>query len=110
MSDKPIDWVGNTFLRLMEFQEEARREAGFQLRLVQKGLEPEDWKPMPSVGLGVMEIRIHEPHEHRVIYVAKFPEAIYVLHAFEKKTQKTPQRDIETARKAYAEIQKQRKK
>jgi phage-related protein len=110
MLDKPIDWVGKSFQTLKEFQEEARREAGFQLRLVQQGIEPEDWKPMSSIGLGVMEIRIHEPHEHRIIYVAKFPEAVYVLHAFEKKTQKTPQRDIETARKAYAEVQKRRRK
>jgi phage-related protein len=110
MSDKPIDWVGKSFQRLKEFQEEARHEAGFQLRLVQQGIGPEDWRPMPSIGLGVMEIRIHEPHEHRIVYVAKFPEAVYVLHAFEKKTQKTPQRDVETARKAYAEVQKQRRK
>lgn len=65
---------------------------------------PDDWKPMSSVGSGALEIRIHEPHEYRVIYVAKMPEAIYILHAFQKKTKKTSRKDLEIARKAYAEI------
>ncbi len=61
---------------------------------------------MASIGTGAVEIRIHKPFEHRVIYVAKFSEAIYVIHAFEKKTQKTSQNDIEIGRAAYAEIKK----
>jgi phage-related protein len=64
---------------------------------------------MPSVAVGAKEIRIRKPHEHRVIYIAQFPEAIYVLSAFEKKTQQTPQRYIDAARQAYAEIQRRRK-
>ncbi|MBI2312097.1 MAG: type II toxin-antitoxin system RelE/ParE family toxin [Betaproteobacteria bacterium] len=67
-----------------------RRRAGRQLARVQDGLEPDSWKPMPSIGLGVNEIRIREGGAFRVIYVAKFPEAVYVLHAFEKKAQRTP--------------------
>ncbi len=65
---------------------------------------PSDWKPMAGIGYGAMEIRLHEPHEHRVIYVAKFEETVYVLHAFEKKTRKTDKRDVEIARKAYREV------
>lgn len=65
---------------------------------MQQGKEPSDWKAMPSVGAGVNEIRVHAKGEHRVMYVAKFDEAVYVLHAFEKKTQRTPQLDIELAR------------
>jgi len=107
-ADKPIDWVGSSFQRLREFPVEARRQAGYQLRRAQGDLEHDDWKPMTAIGSGAMEIRIHEPHEHRVIYVAKFPEAIYVLHAFEKKTQKTSRKDIETARKAYEKVQRER--
>jgi phage-related protein len=61
---------------------------------------------MTGVGPGTIEIRIHEPHEHRVIYVAKFEDVVYVLHAFEKKTQKTPEKDLKLARSAYAEIKK----
>jgi phage-related protein len=102
---KPIQWVGNSYRRLTGFDPEARRQAGFQLGLVQEGLNPEDWKTMPSIGMGDCEIRIHEPHEHRVLYVAKH-SAIYVLHAFEKKTEKTGHRDLSLARRAYEAVQK----
>jgi phage-related protein len=71
---------------------------------VQQGLTPSDWKPLPSVGPGVMEIRIHTGTEHRVFYVSKFAEAVYVLHAFEKKTQKTPRRDLDLARARLSEL------
>lgn len=108
--EKELKWVGGSYKRLNGFPELARRRAGYQLGQVQLGGEPDDWKRMASVGPGAIEIRIHEPHPHRVIYVAKFPEAIYVLHAFEKKTQKTPKQDIEIARAAYAEVERERKK
>ena len=71
--------------------------AGFQIWRVQRGLEPNDWKPMPSVGLGVQEIRIRTGAEHRVLYVARFGEAIYVLHAFEKRTRRTPKDALDLA-------------
>ncbi len=106
---KPLKWLGNSYSRLNKFPPEAMREAGYQLNKVQAGNEPSDWKPMSSVGLGVMEIRIHDPHEHRILYVAKYPEAIYVLHAFEKKTQKTSDRDLKIARTAYAQVQQTQK-
>lgn len=92
------------------FPDKARQEAGYQLNRVQHGLEPSDWKPMTSVGSGVIEIRLHRPFEHRVLYVAKFEEGIYALHAFTKKTQKTQKRDLEIAKKAYSEVLKRRKK
>jgi len=81
-----------------------RRSAGFELAQVQQGLAPSDWKPMASVGQGVKEIRIHVLGEWRVLYVAKFDDAVYVLHAFHKKTQKTLQSDIELARKRYQRL------
>lgn len=80
---------------LRAFPEEARREAGHQLHLVQLGLMPDDWKPMPTVGRGVYEVRIRTALEHRVFYVAKHAEGIYVLHAFEKKTQRTRRADLQ---------------
>jgi len=89
---------------LRDFPEDARRIAGFELHAVQNGLEPRDWKPVQSVGQGVKEIRIHVLGEWRIIYVANIRDAIYVLHAFQKKTQKTSQRDIELARKRYKQI------
>jgi phage-related protein len=67
-------------------------------------MEPSDWKPMTTVGTGVREIRVHTKTEHRVCYMARFAEAIYVLHAFEKRSQKTPARDIELARTRYREL------
>lgn len=101
--------MGGSRRRLKHFPEEARTNAGHQLWLVQLGREPDDWRPMQTIGPGAREIRIHRPHEHRVIYVAQFEEGIYVLHAFEKKTKQTAQHDIEIARAAYAELQNQRK-
>lgn len=72
--------------------------AGFELRRVQQGLQPTDSKPMAGVGTGVEEIRIHTGQEHRVFYIARFEEGVYVLHAFEKRSRKTPARDIQVAR------------
>jgi phage-related protein len=96
--DKPLFWLGSSRNDLKAFPPDARRVAGFQLRRVQQGLEPNDWKPVATVGPGVREIRIHTGLEHRVFYVAKFTEGVYVLHAFEKRTRKTPKREVELAR------------
>lgn len=101
MSDKPLFWLGSSRSDLKTFPQDARRIAGFQLRRVQQGLEPNDWKPIPTVGAGVREIRIHTGLEHRVFYMAKFMEGVYVLHAFEKRTRKTPKRDLELARDRF---------
>ncbi len=95
---KPIVFLGDTLECLREFPERARREAGFQLERVQRGLEPDDWKPMTTVGSGVREIRVREATgAYRVIYVATLADAVFVLHAFQKKTQRTPQRDLALA-------------
>jgi phage-related protein len=78
------------------------------LRLVQNGLDPDDWKPMEGVGPGAREIRVRTfdggTLQHRVIYVAKFPEAVYVLHAFEKKSAQTPQHHVEVAAARYRQL------
>jgi len=94
---KPIVWVGDSLARVRAFPADAKRELGYQLERVQDEREPADWKPMPSVGAGVNEIRARIGGAYRVIYVAKFREAIYVLHAFQKKSSKTARRDIELA-------------
>lgn len=98
---KPLEFVGSSLDDLRKFPAEARRAAGFELGFVQRGLDPSAWKPMNEVGAGVREIRIHVLGEWRVLYVAKFDKAVYVLHAFQKKTQKTRREDIELARKRY---------
>ena len=86
----------------------ARREAGYQLDQVQNGREPDDWKPMNTMGQGVKEIRIRdEAGAFRVLYVTKFADAIYVLHCFQKKTEKTSKADVELAAKRYRELLKE---
>ena len=102
---KRIEFLGDSLSRLKEFPESPRREAGFQLQRIQAGLDPNDWKPMSSIGPGVREIRIREEMgAFRVLYVAKVDDAVYVLHAFQKKTQKTAQRDIDLARQRLRQI------
>jgi phage-related protein len=101
MPDKPLIWLGSSRRDLRAFPILARRLAGFQLRRVQQGLEPDDWKPMQTVGPGVREIRIHIAGAHRVFYVATRPEAVYVIHAFEKKTQKTSANDLRIGRDRF---------
>ncbi len=88
----------------------ARCEAGYQLYRVQMGLMPNDWKPMPAVGRAVHEIRVRSSGERRVFYVARFQEAVYVLHAFQKRTQKTRQADIDVGRQRLDQVVKARKR
>lgn len=106
---KPLDWLGSARADLRDFPDGARQRAGFELYRVQQGLEPTDWRPMTSVGAGVNEVRIQTGQQHRVLYVAKFAEAVYVLHAFEKKTQQTAQRDLDLARQRLAELLRRRR-
>ena len=96
---KSLYFVGSALEDLRAFPRAPRLEAGYQLDRVQFGLEPNDWKPMTSIGHGVREIRIHHKGQYRVVYVAKFDDAVYVLHAFQKKTQRTRKQDIEIARR-----------
>ena len=102
--EKSIEWRGSSYADLLAFPQDARRIAGFQLGRLQQGFEPDDWKPMSVVGAGTMEIRIRVGPAHRVFVVTQFAEAIYVLHAFEKKSQKTPKSDIDLAKRRYREL------
>lgn len=105
---KRLKFVGTAYDGLMGFPREVRREAGFQLDRVQCGREPHDWKPMNTVGSGVQEIRLRdESGAFRVVYVAKLAGAVYVLPCFQKKTQKTDQRDLDLAAKRYRELLKE---
>lgn len=101
---KPLKFIGSSADDLASFPLEARRAAGFDLWQVQRGLMPSDWKPMLNVGAGAYELRVHVLGEWRVIYVARFDAAIYVLHAFQKKTQRTRKEDIALAAKRYKAI------
>ena len=102
---KPVAFCGDALDELRAFPEAARQEAGFQLYRVQRGLDPADWKPLATIGRGVREIRIRDGGgAYRVIYVATFAEAVYVLHAFQKKTQRTAKRDVDLAASRLREL------
>ena len=101
---KDLHFVGTTLEDLRAFPAPARRVAGYQLSQVQQGLEPDDWRPMPSVGPGVIEIRLHEEGEFRVFYIAKLADVIHVLHAFQKKTRETAKKDIDLAKARLKQI------
>lgn len=109
MPDKPLCWIGSSLEDLANFPESARRRAGFQLRAVQGGEDPSDFKPMSVVGAGVQEIRIRAEDTYRIFYIARFEEAVYVLHTLQKKTQKTSKLDIEIGQKRYQQILQYRK-
>jgi phage-related protein len=108
MDAKTIEFRGSSLDDLRAFPLSAKREAGHQLDQVQHGLEADDWKPMPTLGPGVREIRIRDAAgAFRVIYVAKFAAAVYVLHCFQKKTQKTSKPDLDLAERRYRELLKE---
>ena len=106
---KPVRFLGDSLERLREFPEDARNDAGYQLEHVQRGEQPDNFKPMPSIGKGVEEIRVRDDSGiYRVIYTARLADAVYVLHAFQKKTQATSKRDIATARERFAQLRRER--
>lgn len=107
---KPVRFLGDSLKRLREFPEAAKQDTGYQLDRVQKGQQPDDYKPMASIGKGVEEIRVRdETGIYRTIYSARLTDAVYVLHAFRKKTQTTPKPDIDIAKQRYAELMRGRK-
>jgi phage-related protein len=108
--EKQIRWVGSAYDDLLAFPKDARKEAGFQLGKIQAGLDPSDWKPFDDVGAGTREIRIRDASGiHRIMYVAKFEEAIYVLHCFRKKAQVTSKQDKVIAAARYRAVVSTRK-
>ena len=103
---KTLRFIGSSLDDLRDFPAEARRQVGFELDAVQRGMMPTDFKPMPTVGAGVYEIRVHVLGEWRVLYVARFEQSVYVLHAFQKKTQRTRKEDLELAARRYRDLER----
>ena len=102
---KAVIWTGSSKADLKAFPAAVVDDMGYQLFLVQCGLEPDDWKPMTTIGSGVKEIRVKDTAGiYRTIYLATRPEAVYVLHCFQKKTQRTAQHDIDLARKRLKDL------
>ena len=106
---KPISWVGSTKRDPVRCSQAVQTAAGHELERVQRGADPIDWKPMTSVGRGTRGIRVHVDGELRVFYVATFPEAVYVLHVFEKKTQTTSARDLAVGQQRYRTMLQERR-
>lgn len=105
---KPVRFLGDSLRRLREFPEDVRQDAGYQLDKLQRGLQPDDFKSMPSIGKGVEEIRLwDDAGTFRVIYTARLKETVVVLHAFQKKTQATSRQDIELAKRRWAQLIKE---
>ena len=107
---KPVRFLGDSLKRLREFPEDAKHDSGYQLDKVQRGNQPDDFKPMPSIGKGVEEIRVRDDTGiYRIIYTARIADAVYVLHAFQKKAQATSRHDIDIAKERYTELMRGRK-
>ena len=104
---KPIEFAGDFLARLREFPVSARRTAGYQLDRVQRGLEPDDWRPIQTIGRSVHEIRIRDRSgAFRVIYLATLADRVAVLHAFQKKTQRTTKHELDLAAKRLRDVRK----
>jgi phage-related protein len=106
---KPLLWVGSAREDLRRLPAAVRKELGTDLRRVQNGLVPRDWRPMGTVGFGVVEIRVRVQGAYRLMYIAKFAEGIYVLYVFQKKSQKTSGLDLDVARTRYAAVSRARR-
>jgi phage-related protein len=106
---KPIRFLGDSLKQLREFPDDARQNAGYQLDKVQRGEQPDDFKPMPSIGKGVEELRVWDDSgTYRVIYTARLNDAVVVLHAFQKKTRATSKAAVELARTRWAQLMQER--
>jgi len=102
---KAVEFRGDALDTLRAFPDSARRQAGYQIDRVQQGFDPDDWKPINTIGRGVREIRVRDTNgAFRVVYGAKFEEAIFVLHCFQKKSEKTSREDLALATKHYKDL------
>jgi phage-related protein len=102
---KPVSFLGDSLDGIRSFPEGRRRMAGYQIERVQRGLDPDDWKPMKTIGPSVREIRIRDAAgAFRVLYTAALTDAVYVLHAFQKKSQPTSKRDLDLAAERFKHL------
>jgi phage-related protein len=105
---KKLVFVGSSLDDLRKLPVSARRAVGLALMVLQYGGVPTDFKAMSSIGIGVHELRTRSGGAYRTIYVSKLPEAVYVLHVFEKKSQKTAKIDLELAKHRFRLMQRTR--
>jgi phage-related protein len=108
---KPVAFLGNSLDAVRSFPDDARGEVGFQIDRLQRGLAPDDWKPMPTIGAGVREIRVRDTSgAFRVIYLATLADAVFILHAFAKKTQATSKRDLDLATTRFKDLMRRQRR
>jgi phage-related protein len=105
---KDVIWIADALDVLKNFPAQARHDLGVELMRVQAGLNPVRYRPMPSIGLGVQEIKVKYRGEYRLIYVARFEEGVYAISSFHKKSQRTPKRELELAKARYKQLVKDR--
>lgn len=100
---KDIVYYASAQKDLESFPARARQRIAQLLAMLAKGfdLQPSDFKYMPTVGMGTYELRVQTDKQYRVFYVAKFEDAIYVLHAFSKQTRETSQKELDKGRERY---------
>lgn len=111
MDEKDLDWRGTSLDDIKKFPTEVKKDVGFELHKIQNGHNPTHFKAVNRWGAGVIEIKIKDDDgEYRVVYVAKFAEAVYVLHAFQKKTQQTSPKDVSTIVERYKAVVEERSK
>lgn len=105
---KHVSFMGDSLVVIRSFPEAAKREVGYQIDRIQRNLEPSDWKPMKSIGVGVREIRVRDATgAYRIIYITKYKNNVAILHAFQKKTQKTSKHDLTLAKNRYKQLMKE---
>ena len=102
---KDAIFLGAALDDLRAFPKRVQKKLGYQIYRVEAGLDPDDWKPMPSIGPGVREIRVRdEGNAYRTMYVTNIEQTVYVLHVFQKKTRRTAKKDIELAKSRLGAI------
>lgn len=101
---RKVVFEGNTLKTIRQLPDDVRHRSGYEIDRIQRGKEPENWKPFSTIGQGAREIRIQVDRQYRIIYIAKFEDKVHVLHVFEKKTQKTRKSDIEIAKNRLKEV------
>jgi phage-related protein len=106
---KALTFLGSSLKDLKQFLRDALHDAGTELRRVQSGLKPKNWKPMPSVGAGVCEVRIKQGSAFRIFYIATLADSVYVIHAFQKKAQKTAKPDLELGQTRFRQLMRDKK-
>ena len=95
---RKVIFEGDSLEIIRRFPSIARQRCGYEIDRIQRNLKPLNWKPFRTVGQGVCEVRVRVGNQYRILYIVSFEDQLHVLHAFEKKTQRTRSSDIKIAK------------